>query len=142
MTPVELKARTQAFGLRIIRLVSVLPKSTVANVIGKQMLRSGTSVGANYRAACRAQSTAHFVSKLAIVEEEADETLYWLEMLTKSGLMDPARVEDLAREANALIAIVSASRMTARKHASRTAKSQNQPVNRQSTTGNRKSYET
>lgn len=141
MTPEELKARTQAFGLRIIRLVSALPKTTVASVIGKQMLRSGASVGANYRAACRAQSPAHFVSKLAIVEEEADETLYWLEMLIKSRLIEARRVEDLTREANALIAIVSASRMTARTHAKKIGRSQTQPDNRQSTTGNRKSYE-
>jgi len=141
MTPDELKARTQTFGLRIIRLVSALPKSAVGYVIGRQMLRSGTSVGANYRAACRAQSLAHFVSKLAIVEEEADETLYWLEMVIQSGLVAANRVEDLTREADEIIAIVSASRISARNRARKISKSKMRPVNRQSTIGNRQSYD-
>ena len=118
MNPEELKARTQSFGLRVIRMVAALPRDPAAQVIGRQVLRSGTSVGANYRAACRARSRADFAAKMAIVEEEVDETLYWLELLTKSGLVKAERLQDLTREANELIAIVSASRKTARQRLS------------------------
>ncbi len=86
MTPEELKNRTQSFALRVIRLVGALPRHTAAQAIGKQILRSATSVGANYHAACRARSRADFAAKLALVEEEADETLYWLELMAKSGM--------------------------------------------------------
>ena len=80
----ELKARTKQFALRVIRLVESLPRGRTADVIGKQLLRSGTSVGANYRAACRAKSTADFISKMGTVEEEADESLYWMELLIEA----------------------------------------------------------
>jgi len=77
----DLKKRTKAFALRVIALVESLPRSRTANVIGNQLLRSGTSVGANYRSACRGRSPAEFVSKMGIVEEEADESLFWMELL-------------------------------------------------------------
>ncbi len=77
----DLKKRTKAFALRVIALVESLPRSRTANVIGNQLLRSGTSVGANYRSACRGRSTAEFISKMGIVEEEADESLFWMELL-------------------------------------------------------------
>ena len=138
MNPAEFKSRTQSFGLRIIRLVAALGRDPAAHVIGRQILRSGTSVGANYRAACRARSRADFVAKMAIVEEEVDETLYWLEILGKSGLVKAGRLADLTKEANELIAIVSASRKTARRHPSRAPAA---PVNRQSKIDNRQCNE-
>ncbi len=113
MTPEELKNRTQSFALRVIRLVGALPRHPAAQVIGKQMLRPATSVGANYRAACRARSRADFAAKLALVEEEADETLYWIELMAKSGMVGTERLKGLAKEANELVAIVTASRKTA-----------------------------
>ncbi len=113
MTPEELKSRTTAFALRVIRLAGALPRSQAAQVIGRQMLRAGTSVGANYRAACRARSRADFAAKMGIVEEEADEALYWLELLVQSGLVKLGRVEELMKEANEIVAIVTASRKTA-----------------------------
>jgi four helix bundle protein len=114
MTPDELKARTKAFALEIIRLVSGLPRTEVARVIGRQLLRAGTAVGANYRAACRARSSPDFKAKLAIVEEEADESLYWIEILAESGIASGRSLFSLLKEANELVAIFTASRRTAR----------------------------
>ena len=114
MTPEELKARTKAFALEIIRLVCELPRMEVARVIGGQLLRAGTAVGANYRAACRARSSADFKAKLAIVEEEADESLYWLELLAESGVTTGKSLLSLLKEADELVAIFTASRKTAR----------------------------
>jgi four helix bundle protein len=113
MTPDELKLRTKRFALAIIRLVGSLPRTEAARVIGGQVLRSGTSVGANYRAACRARSRAEFTSKLGVTEEEADETLYWLELLGEPGLIKGERIRQLMAEANELVAIFTASRKTA-----------------------------
>lgn len=113
MTPDKLKLRTKRFALAIIRLVASLPRTEAARVIGGQVLRSGTSVGANYRAACRARSRAEFTSKLGVTEEEADESLYWLELLGESGLMKGERIRQLMTEANELVAIFTASRKTA-----------------------------
>lgn len=110
-----LKKRTKQFALRVIRLVEALPRTQTVQVIGNQFLRSATSVAANYRADCRARSPADFVHKLGIVEEEADEPLFWLEMVVETNLMPTARVEGLIREANELTAIFVASRKTARK---------------------------
>jgi four helix bundle protein len=110
-----MKERTKAFALRIIRLVDALPKTRKADVMGKQLLRCGTSVGANYRAACRARSPADFVAKMGIVEEEADETIYWIELLVESDLVRARRVADLLDEANQLVALVVASIRTARR---------------------------
>jgi len=115
MTPEELKARTKSFALRVIKLVGALPNDPATRVIGNQMLRSATSVGANYRAACRAQSHAPFAAKLAVVIEEADETLYWLELLAESGRVKAVLLEDLQKEASELVAIVTAARKTAQK---------------------------
>jgi four helix bundle protein len=110
----NLKERTKSFALRVIRLTEALPKGRTADVIGKQLLRSGTSVGANYRAACRSKSTADFIAKMGIVEEEADETIYWMELLVESGLMSQERLAELLNEANEILAIVVASIKTAK----------------------------
>jgi len=111
----ELQRRTKQFALRVIGLVEALPRRRTAQVIGNQLLRSATSVAANYRAACRARSQADFVHKLGIVEEEADESLFWLEMVVETNLMPEARVQDLIQEADELTAIFVASRKTAKK---------------------------
>ena len=113
MTPDELKRRTKRVALAIIRLVGTLPRTEAARVIGGQLLRSGTAVGANYRAACRARSRAEFSSRLAVAEEEADEALYWLELLEESGLAKGPQMKWLMTEANELVAIFTASRKTA-----------------------------
>jgi len=115
----EFKARTKALGLEVIRLVDALPRSRAADVIARQLLRSATSVGANYRAACRARSTAEMVAKLGIVLEEADETLYWLEMLRESGLVPEARTTGLATEADEIVAMTVASIKTLRARSTR-----------------------
>ncbi|HEY4721612.1 MAG TPA: four helix bundle protein [Anaerolineae bacterium] len=114
MNEQEFKDRTKKFGLRVIRLVESLPKSRTADVIGKQLLRSATSVGANYRAACRGKSTADVIAKLSIVEEEADESLYWMEMLIDAELVTVARLADLMKEGNELVAMTVASIKTLR----------------------------
>lgn len=100
----------------IIKLVEILPKNRIAYVIGGQLLRSGTSVGANYRAACRARSKADFISKMGIVEEEIDETLYWLELLIAVNLVAKKQIQYLLNEVNEITAIVVASINTARKN--------------------------
>jgi len=127
MNPDDFKQRTRAFALRVIRLVKALPKSTVGSVIGRQLLRCGTSVGANYRAACRARSRADFVAKMKIVEEECDESLYWIELLKESGEIEPARLEDLMKEAETILSLVVASIKTARSR----KETQSSIVNRQ-----------
>ncbi|MFZ0480172.1 MAG: four helix bundle protein [Terriglobales bacterium] len=110
----QLRDRTKLFALRIIRLFQYLPRTTEAQVLGKQLLRSGTSVGANYRAAGRARSKAEFVAKMGIVVEEADETIFWIECLMESGILKPELLVDLLSEANELVAIFAASQRTAR----------------------------
>ena len=110
----ELKRRTKAFALMAIRLCQALPRSQAGTVITRQLLRSSTSVGGNYRAVCRARSTADFVSKLGIVLEEADETLFWLELLIESGVANPDKTAPLLREANELVSIFVASLRTAK----------------------------
>ncbi len=112
----DLRVRTKNFALRVIRLVDSLPNKRSCNVIGNQLLRSATSVGANYRSACRGRSNAEFCSKMGIVEEEADESAYWLELLAESDLVKPARLKDLLAEANEIVAMVVASIRTARKN--------------------------
>ncbi|HXE90527.1 MAG TPA: four helix bundle protein [Terriglobales bacterium] len=109
-----MRQRTKAFALRIIRLVRSLPKTDEARVIGRQLLRSGTSIGANHRSAGRGRSRAEFVAKLGVVLEEADETVYWLELLAESGIVPAKRMEDITQEANELVRIFSASRRTLR----------------------------
>ena len=115
----DLKQRTKEFALRIIRLVEALPRGRTADVIGGQLLRSGTSVGSNYRSACRARSTADFISKMGIVEEEADESLFWMELLVEAELMSEQRVPDLMKEADEILAITVSSIKTAKIRKSR-----------------------
>jgi four helix bundle protein len=115
MTPEELKKRTKDFALKIINTVESLPKSKTGDVIGRQLLRSGTSVGANYRSACRARSSADFISKMTIVEEEADESIYWMELLIEGGLLDKQRLNSNISEAKELLSITVSSINTARK---------------------------
>jgi len=100
-----LKQRTKSFALEIIKLVESLPKGRTADAIGRQLLDAGTSVGANYRAACRARSPADFISKMGIVEEEADETIYWMELLIDAKLVQENDISHLLREANQILAI-------------------------------------
>ena len=114
MKPEELKIRTKKFSHRIIKLYKSLPKGQDAQVVGKQLLRSATSVGANYRAACRARSQDDFFSKITIVEEEADESVYWIELLIESGIVKKNLLEDLLKESNELTAIFTASGDTAK----------------------------
>ena len=112
----DLKRRTKAFALRILKLVDALPKTTAGRALASQIVRSGTSVAANYRAACRARSTADFIAKMGIVEEEADETLFGLELLEESELVTAAKLTAIKEEANELIAITVASIKTARRN--------------------------
>jgi four helix bundle protein len=114
----DLKKRTKAFALRILKLVDALPKTTAGRALASQIVRSGTSVAANYRAACRARSTADFIAKMGIVEEESDETLFWLELLEESELVSATKLAAIKQEANELIAITIASIKTARRNRS------------------------
>jgi len=114
----ELKARSKRFAVRIVRLSQALPNTREAWVLGKQVLRSGTSVAANYRAACRSRSKPEFISKIGIVVEEIDETISWLELLVETGIVTKRRMTGLLTEACELLAIFAASQHTARSHAS------------------------
>ncbi len=109
MTPQELRKRTKQFALRCIELCEGFPNRRVGYVVANQLIRSATSVGANYRAVCRARSSADFSAKLGVVLEEADESVYWLELTVESGLVSGERVESLLKEANELVAIFVAS---------------------------------
>jgi four helix bundle protein len=109
----RLKQRTKQFALRIIKLVGLLPQTIEGREIGRQLIRSGTSAGANYRGACKGRSTAEFIAKLGIVEEEADETAYWLESVIEGCLLKKDVVEPLLREANEFVAIMASSKKTA-----------------------------
>ena len=120
--PQDLRQRTKAFALRIIRLYTALPKTTEAQVLCKQVLRSGTSVGAHYREATRARSTAEFISKIEGGLQELEETVYWLELLTEVEIFAPQKLESLLQEAEALIAILVTSVKTARKTKERRTK--------------------
>lgn len=113
MTEVELKQRTKQFALRILRLVDELPNTIAGRVIAGQLVRAGTSVGANYRAACRGRSKADFTAKLGIVVEEADESGYWMELIIEGTLLPEERVQPLLTEANEITAIMVASVHTA-----------------------------
>ena len=116
MNPEDFKKRTKDYALRVIRLVEALPKNDTCRILGRQLLRSGASVGANYRAACRAKSQADFISKMDTVEEEADETLYWMELLAESGHVKASRMSGLATEGEAILKITVASINTARRN--------------------------
>lgn len=113
MDPNELKSRTKKFALRIMKLVDSLPNSRAGNAIANQLIRSGTSVGANYRATCRARSKAEFIAKIGVVEEEADESGFWMELIVEGGLLPSKNMEALLVEANELTAIMAASRKSA-----------------------------
>src|SRR6266699_4748072 len=116
MSERDLKTRTKAFALRILKLVDALPKTTAGRALASQIVRSGTSIAANYRAACRAKSTADFIAKMGIVEEETDGTLFWLELLEESKLVPAAKLTAIKQEANELIAITVVSIKTARRN--------------------------
>ena len=113
MTTAELKARTKEFALRVIRLVDVLPNSVKGRAIANQIIRSTTSVAANYRAACRARSRAEFIAKIGVFEEEADETAFWLDLIIDSNMRTEKQIGPLWKEANELVAIMAASRKSA-----------------------------
>ncbi len=110
----ELRTRTKAFALRVIRMSQALPGSREANVLVQQVLRSATGMAANYRAAGRSRSKAEFIAKIGVVVEEADETVFWLEMLLDSGMVRPEKLQNLLTEATQLVAIFTASRKTAK----------------------------
>jgi four helix bundle protein len=115
MNEQQFKDRTKQLGIRIIRVAAALPRDRAADVIARQIIRCSTSVGANYRAACRAKSTADMIAKLGIVLEEADETLYWLEMIIEIDLLPAHSLADLMQETNAVVAMTVASLKTLRK---------------------------
>jgi four helix bundle protein len=110
----ELKRRTKSFAIRIVNLFRSLPHAPDAQTLGKQLLRSGTSVAANYRAVCRARSQAEFIAKMGVVVEEADETVFWLELLGETGVVRQERTQDLLKEANELVKIFGASLRTSK----------------------------
>ena len=109
----DFKKRTKQFALRILKLVEALPNTVAGRTIGGQLVRSGTSVGSNYRAACRGRSKAEFIAKLGIVEEEADESAYWLELIIEGALLNALLVQPLLDEANELTRMAAKSRVTA-----------------------------
>jgi four helix bundle protein len=111
----QLRYRTKQLALRVMKLADALPPKNSAQAIARQIVRSGTSVAGNYRAACRGRSRAEFAAKLCIVVEELDETVLWLELLAEGGIVRPRRLADLTREANELLAIFSAAKSTARR---------------------------
>jgi four helix bundle protein len=115
MTEKELLQRTKNFALRVIKLVNALPNTVTGRAIAGQLIRSGTSVAANYRAACRGRSKVEFIAKLGIVEEEADESALWMELIIESHLMEEKLVADLLKEARELTKVMAASKISARK---------------------------
>ena len=114
MTREEMKARTKGYANHVVKLCAALPTNWIAQVLGKQLLRSGTSVGANYRAVCRAKSNADFINKLRVVEEECDESLFWMELLVDNNFVRESRLGGLMKEGNDILAIVVSSAKTAR----------------------------
>jgi len=119
MNKKALKQRTKDFALRVVKLVEALPNTVAGRAIGHQLVRAGTSVGANYRAACRSRSRAEFIAKMGIVEEEADESAFWLEIIMENGLLNKEIVKNLHQEAEELTAIMAASRISAARNQSR-----------------------
>jgi four helix bundle protein len=115
MTERELLQRTKQFALRIFKLVGALPQTIQGRAVAAQLIRSGTSVAANYRAACRARSKPEFVAKLGVVEEEADESAFWLELIMETNLLSATKVEPLLSEASEIVAIMASSKKTAAK---------------------------
>jgi four helix bundle protein len=117
MTERELLDRTKQFALRVIKLVGALPRTIEGRAIASQLMRSGTSVAANYRAACRARSKAEFIAKLGTVEEEADESVFWLELIIESALISEHKIRPLLNEASEVVAIMASSKKTASRSA-------------------------
>ena len=115
LAPEELRDRTKAFAIRIVKLYRLLPRTADSQVVGKQLLRCGTSVAANYRAASRGRSRAEWIAKFGLVVEEADETVFWLEMLSDCGIVSTQRCEDILKEARELSAIFTATQHTAKR---------------------------
>ena len=113
-TPEDIRDRTKKFAIRIVRLFRALPRSVEAQVMGKQLLRCGTSFAANYRAVCRSWSKAEFIARIGVVAEEADESVLWLELLEETQTLSSKRLQDIMREARELTAIFSASQKTSR----------------------------
>ena len=132
----DLIRRTKQFAIRVIKLVEALPNTITGRRIGDQLLRAGTSVGANYRAACRGRSKAEFIAKMGTVEEEADESAYWMEIIMEGGLLRPARVTPLHQEAEAIRRIMAKSRITASRSLAAARGGQSAIGNRQSAIGN------
>ena len=124
MTERELLQRTKQFALRIFKLVGALPQTIQGRAVAAQLIRSGTSVAANYRAACRARSKPEFVAKLGVVEEEADESAFWLELIAETGLLNPGKVTPLLAEAGEIVAMMASSKKTAAKSQIANRKSQ------------------
>jgi four helix bundle protein len=114
MTREDMKKRTKIYANRVVKLCSALPDNWIARTLGRQLLRSGTSVGANYRAVCRAKSNSDFINKLRIVEEECDESLFWMELLVENNFIKPSRLAELMKEADEILAIIVSSAKTAR----------------------------
>jgi len=138
----ELKKRTKRFALRILKLVAALPNTVQGRTVSGQLVRAGTSVGSNYRAACRGRSKAEFIAKLGVVEEEADESAYWLELIIEGQLLKAKLVEPLLDEANELTKIMAKSRISASAALARTKlaisnRKSSAKSNRHSTIGNR-----
>jgi four helix bundle protein len=124
MTERELLQRTKQFALRISKIVGVLPQTIQGRAVAAQLIRSGTSVAANYRAACRARSKPEFIAKLGVVEEEADESAFWLELIIETGLLSAAKVTPLLTEAGEIVAMMASSKKTAAKSQIANRKSQ------------------
>ena len=133
----ELKQRTKRFALRVLKLVAALPNNLQGKAVGGQLVRAGTSVASNYRAACRGRSKAEFVAKLGIVEEEADESAFWLELIIEGSLLKAKLVQPLLDEANEITRIMACSRITARTKPKGTETARVSQPNRQSAIGNR-----
>jgi four helix bundle protein len=134
MNAQELKERTKQFALRVMRLVDALPRTPKGNALSSQLVRSGMSVAANYRAACRGRSRAEFISKIGVAEEEADETALWLELIGADKILPETKIRPLLTEANELVAIMAASYISAARNKTRTSslKSQSAIRNQQS----------
>src|SRR5688572_14116997 len=115
MNPEQLRARTKQFTLRVMNVVAALPDNAQGRVIAHQLMKSGSSVGANYRAVCRSRTRKDFINKLGVVIEEADESAYWLEVIGEGNVLDPRAIGPLLQEANELVAIFTAARKSARR---------------------------
>ena len=132
MNSEDLKERTKRFALRILKLVAALPNTVQGRTIGGQLVRAGTAVGANYRATCRSRSKAEFVARIGVVEEEADESAYWMELIVEGELLKQEQVEPLLNEANELAKIMASSRISASATLTHSTKSQSAIGNRKS----------